>query len=428
MSDRRVEEATIEALGPRGEGLARGGVHIPGALPGERVMAEVEGERGRLLEVRDASPQRVAPICGYFGDCGGCATQHFSPEFYARWKRDLLVSALARAHVAAPVAAFVDAHGEGRRRAVFHARFSVDGPHVAVGFMRARAHEIVEIESCPVLAPGMAGAPGAARVLAICLRGVGKPLDIGVTATLGGLDVDIRGCGALDLPTQRKLIDAADRLDLARLSNHGEVIVERRAPEVLMGLARVSPPAGGFLQATAEGERVLTEMALSAAEGARRVADLFSGAGAFALRLAAHHDVHAVESDRSALAALSRAAAATRGLRTMTSEARDLFHRPLSRDDLKGFDAVVFDPPRAGALAQSRELAASAVPTLIAVSCDAASFARDVSILTGGGYTIESITPIDQFRFSPHVEIVAILKRPASGRRSGKSRPKRLLG
>jgi 23S rRNA (uracil1939-C5)-methyltransferase len=414
-----AQELSIDDLGHRGEGLvrsARGAIYIPGALPGERVLARIEGDRGRLIAVLAPSSDRVAPICPYFGDCGGCATQHLAPALYAEWKRQILAGALAQAHVVAPLGPLVDAHGEGRRRATFHARFEADGDRVEVGFMRARAHKIVEIESCPVLAPAMSGALAAARALAECLRGVGKPLDINVTATLSGLDVDVRGCGALDFSARQALIDAASRLDLARLANHGEVVIELRAPEVLMGAARVRPPPGGFLQATVEGERILAELTLAAMQGAHRVADLFCGVGAFALRLAADHDVHAVEIDRPARAALARAAAATRGLRPVTCEARDLFRRPLRRDELASFDAVLFDPPRAGAQAQSRELAASAVRTIVAISCNAASFARDMGILAAGGYRIESVAPIDQFRFSPHIEIVGVLRKPPAGR------------
>jgi 23S rRNA (uracil1939-C5)-methyltransferase len=226
------------------------------------------------------------------------------------------------------------------------------------------------------------------------------------------------------------LIEATDRLDVARLANHGEIIIERRAPEVVMGAARVHPPPGGFLQATLEGERLLADLALAAVRGARRVADLFSGAGAFALGLAPDHDVRAVEIDRPALAALARAAGQTRGLRPVACEARDLLQRPLRPDELASFDAVVFDPPRAGAPAQSRELAASAVPTIVAISCNAASFARDMSILMAGGYRLESVAPIDQFRFSPHIEIVGVLRKPPAGRAARAKRPlgKGLLG
>jgi 23S rRNA (uracil1939-C5)-methyltransferase len=299
---------------------------------------------------------------------------------------------------------------------------------MTLGFMQARAHQIVEIESCPILAPTMAGALDAARSLASCLRGVGKPLDINITATLSGLDIDIRGCGALDFSTQRSLIDVANRLDVARLSNHTEVIVERRAPEILMGEVSVRPSPGGFLQATAEGERILAALALEAVKGARSVADLFSGAGAFALRLAVDREVHAFEIDRAALAALARAAGDARGLRAVTCETRDLFRRPLGRDELKAFDAIVFDPPRAGAEAQSRELAQSAASTIVAISCNAATFARDMSILVAGGYRLESVTPIDQFRFSPHVEIVGVLKKASTAIRPRRSGARRLLG
>jgi len=430
VDDRAVQELSIEGLGHRGEGFvgsAHGPVYVPGALPGERIRARVEGERGKLLEILQPSPERIAPICPYFGACGGCATQHLGRQLYADWKRNILAGALAHAHLAAPLGELADAHGEGRRRATFHARFPAQGPHVEIGFMQARSHRIVEIQACPILAPSMSGALDAARAVAECLQGVGKPMDINVTATLSGLDIDIKGCGPIDFSGRRRLVDAANKLDLARLSNHGETIIERRAPVVLMGDVSVSPPPGGFLQATLEGERILAELALGAVHRARRVADLFCGAGAFALRLASRHDVFAVEIDRAALAALSRAAAGARGLHAINCEARDLFRRPLGREQLKSFDAIVFDPPRAGAEAQSLELAASAVPTIVAISCNAASFARDASILVAGGYRLESVTPIDQFLFSPHVEIVGVLRKPAA-KRSKTLRTKGLLG
>jgi 23S rRNA (uracil1939-C5)-methyltransferase len=431
MDDQMAQELSVDGLGHRGEGLVRsthGPVYIPGALPGELVLAQIHGERGKLMEILQPSPERIAPICVYFGTCGGCATQHLGHKLYANWKRKILADALAHARIDAPLGALIDAHGDGRRRAIFHARFAVERAPVEVGFMQARTHRIVEIEACPILATAMAGALGAARALAECLRGIGKPLDINVTATLSGLDIDIRGCGGIDFAARQKLVDAADRLDIARLSNHGETIIERRPPEILMGPVSVWPPPGGFLQATLEGERILARLTLDAVAGARRVADLFCGTGAFALRLAPHHDVHAVEMDRAALTALARAAAAAHGLRAIHCEARDLFHRPLGREELKGFDAVVFDPPRAGAEAQSRELAASAVQTIVAISCNAASFARDMSILIAGGYRLESVTPIDQFRFSPHVEIVGVLRRLPVAKRPKALRAKGLLG
>jgi 23S rRNA (uracil1939-C5)-methyltransferase len=431
VDDARVLEAAIDGLGDRGAGRARDGaraLEIAGALPGERVRAAVQGERGQIVAILEASPDRIAPICRHFGDCGGCVAQHMAPGLYAAWKRGLVAAALARAGVAAPVGALVDAHGEGRRRATFHARFAEQGPGVELGFMRARAHAIVGIESCPVLAPGMAGALDAARAIADCLRGAGRPLDIAVAATLGGLDIDFRGSGPLDAAAQRKLVRAAEDCDLARLSNHGEVVIERRPAEILIGAARVRPPPGGFLQATEAGERILAALALDAVAGARRVADLFCGTGAFSLRLAERAQVHGFELDRPALAALMRAARETVGLRAVAGAARDLFQRPLAGAELDAFDAVVFDPPRVGAQAQARALAASRVQRIVAISCNPTSFALDMSLLVAGGYRLDSVTPIDQFRFSPHVEIVGVLTRPASGRARGRGSAKGILG
>ena len=416
--DETTRTLTIVGLNERGEGVADDGMVVPGALPGERALVERESaKRARLYEILAASPERAAPICGYFGVCGGCAAQHMSDALYRDWKRGIVVHALTRGRVEATVGALVDAHGEGRRRATFHARNGADGRE-RVGFMRARAHEIVVIDACPLFSPDMAGAVAAAQALAGDLRGLNKPLDIQATATLGGLDFDLRGSGPLDAPSRRKLIATAERLDLARVSNHGEIIVERRPPQVAFGEALGVPPAGGFLQATEAGEAALAEAAESALSGARRVADLFCGAGAFALRLARRREVFAADSDAAAIAALKRAAAAAQGLRALKAEARDLFQRPLQPPELDGFDGVLFDPPRAGAEAQARALAASRVPLVAAISCNAESFARDARILIEGGYAIGEVTPLDQFRFSPHVEIFALFRRPPAKRRA----------
>jgi 23S rRNA (uracil1939-C5)-methyltransferase len=416
--DETTRTLTILALNERGDGVADDGTIAPGALPGERAVVAMEGARARLVEIRDPSPERAAPICAYFGVCGGCAAQHFGARLYGEWKRESLVGALKRARVAAEVGKLIDAHGEGRRRATFHARVGEDGRQ-RVGFMRARAHEIVAIEACPLFSPALAGAIPAARALAADLRGSNKPLDIQATASLAGLDFDLRGFGPLDAPSRRKLIETADRLDLARVSNHGELAIERRAPQVAFGQALVTPPPGGFLQATEAGERALAAGAQDALKGARRVADLFCGAGAFALRLAEDHEVFAADADAdaAAIAALKRAAAEARGLRALKAATRDLFQRPLSAAELDAFDGVLFDPPRVGAEAQARALAASRTPIVVAISCNAESFARDARLLLEGGYAIGEVTPLDQFRFSPHVEILATFRRPPAKRR-----------
>ena len=407
----------IDHLGRRGEGVAhRDGdtVYVPYALPGETVLAERDGERARIVETLVARPDRLEPVCPYYGTCGGCAVQTLPAPDYLAWKRDLVVTALAKAGLDAPVAPALDAHGAGRRRATFHSRLDAPRSPPRVGFMQARAHAIVDLAFCPILSSGMAGALPAARRVAAILSQSGRPLDIVVTATDTGLDLDLRGLGKADDAQTRALISAAAALDLARLSNHGDVLVEARAPTLGMGRAALAMPPGAFLQATAAGEEALVERVRAGIGGAKRVADLFCGVGTFALRLGETASVTAVDSERAALAALVRAAAGAPGLRQPKTELRDLFKRPLAEAELAAFDAVVFDPPRAGAAAQAAEIARSGVPRVVAVSCDPGTFARDAATLVAGGYRIESVEPVDQFRYSAHVELVALFTRPAA--------------
>lgn len=414
-----VAQLTIARLGQRGDGVAAGlagPVYVPYAVPGDHVRADLDGDIGHIIEITQPSSQRIAPICPYFGTCGGCAVQTLAPGPYAAWKRTLVADALAKAGVSATINATVDAHGEGRRRVTFHAR----GTHSAnilarrsplVGFMRARSHDLVDIAQCPILAPDLDGALAAARYLAGTVAGLDKPLDIVVTATDAGLDVDLRGLGPLPEAELQALTDAAAGLDLARLSNHGQVVLERRTPGIRIGNAQVVPPPGGFLQATVLGERTLAHLVSTGVGPARKVADLFCGLGTFALRLAETATVAAIDTGGPALEALSRAARASPALRPVTTQARDLFRRPLAGSELAPFDAVVFDPPRAGAAEQATTLAQSKVPTVVAISCNPATFARDAAILLTGGYEMGPVTPVDQFRYAPHVEIVAAFRR-----------------
>lgn len=424
MAETTPETVAIARLGARGDGLAADGRIVPGALPGETVGVEPEAPgRARLVGVAVPSPERIAPFCPHFGRCGGCAIQHLAPSPYAAWKRGLVVEALSRAGLDAPVAALVDAHGEGRRRITLHLR-RVEG-RLRAGFMAARSHALVPIAHCPAAVPALARAPAVAEALAAPL-GDRKPVDIQVTATRAGLDVDIRGYGRVEGALSRTLVERAGQLDLARLSNHGEVLVERRPPALAFGSAAVVPPPGGFLQATRAGEAALGALVAEAVEAeaskaggrrVRRIADLFSGCGPFALRLAAAGEVHAVDGEADALARLERAARSAPGLRRVTTERRDLFRRPLLKPELARFDAVVLDPPRAGAeaqaarLAEAARLAGSAVPLVIGVACDAGTFARDAAILVGGGYRLEGVTPVDQFKWTPHVEMVGVFRR-----------------
>jgi 23S rRNA (uracil1939-C5)-methyltransferase len=266
---------------------------------------------------------------------------------------------------------------------------------------------VVPIDRCPILDPGLNGALDAAWALAEPLTGIGKPLDIQITATDSGLDVDIRGSGPLPAAAVSALSLVAAKHALARLTRHGELVLMRQPPGVTMGKARVILPPGCFLQATVAGEETLAALVTEHCRRAKHIADLFCGVGPFALRLAEKSRVSAYDSDAGAIASLQKAVASTSGLKPVRAEARDLFRRPLVAEELRDFDAVVFDPPRQGAQAQAERLAASKVPLVVAVSCNVATFARDARILIEGGYRIEGVTPVDQFRHTPHVELVA---------------------
>ncbi len=417
-----VERLVIDRIGHRGDGVVDGQgpdgepLYVPGALPGEAVEVDsISGhpDRRHLLAVERESPERVAPICPHFGVCGGCALQHWASAPYLAWKRDIVVLALRQMAIDAPVAQLIDAHGEGRRRAVFHAR---RGTHdvLEVGFSAARAHHVIPIDRCPVLVKELDGALPAAWAIAEELHRLEKPLDIAATATDTGLDIDVRGSGPLSARESVALAGLAAARKLARLTRHGELVAQARAPTLKIGPAVVTLPPAAFLQATAAGEAALARLVLAACDALpakAMIADLFAGIGPFALRLAARHRVLAVDSDTLALEALRRAAASTSGLKPVTVERRDLFKNPLTAAELDDFAAVVFDPPRQGAQEQARSLAKSRVPLVVAVSCNAGTFARDMRHLLDGGYRLVEVTPVDQFRYSAHVEIVARLEK-----------------
>ncbi|WP_029585194.1 class I SAM-dependent RNA methyltransferase [Bradyrhizobium sp. URHD0069] len=413
-----VERLVIDHVGHRGDGVALVDgqtVYVPYTLGGETVeAAPVAGhpDRRRLLGVEHASPERITPFCPHFGVCGGCAIQHWEAERYRAWKRDLVIETLAQAKIDCEVAPLVDAHGLGRRRITLHARM---GTHdvLKVGYAEANSHDIIPVDRCPILDPALNGALEAAWAIAEPLISIGKPLDIQITAADNGLDVDVRGSGPLPAKLIATLSRVAERHRLARLTRHGELVLMRAPPTITIGNAQVPLPAGSFLQATTAGEQALAELVAGHCKRAKHIADLFCGVGPFALRLAAKSRIAAFDSDPGAITALQKAATSTPGLKPLKAEARDLFRRPLMPQELRDYDTVVFDPPRQGAQAQVLQLAASKVPVVVAVSCNVATFARDARILIDGGYRPESVTPVDQFRHTPHVELVArfVLKR-----------------
>jgi len=396
-----VTIATITALGARGEGIAEvegRRVYVPFTLPGERVEIEVAGERGRLAEVTEPSPDRIAPFCPHFGRCGGCQLQHLGPAAYAAFKRDLVVTALAHAGIEADVAPLLDARGAGRRRTTLHMRGR------AAGFMGFHSHDLENLDRCPILVPALARAPDIARAV----QAAAGDGDVSLTATLTGIDLDVK-------PRHRtrpeRLAPLFAPLGLARLSLDGETLLLGRAPVLKIGAALVDIPTQGFLQATEAAEAILARLVAEALGGAKSIADLFCGIGPFALRLAESARIFAADSDREAVAALAKAARSTRGLKPLEAVRRDLFREPLSPVELGRFDGLVFDPPRAGAEAQARDIAASRVPAVVAVSCEPKTFARDAKILVEGGYRLEGVRPVDEFAFSTNVELVGVFRR-----------------
>lgn len=425
--DARTMELTIEALGAEGDGIATlpdgAKVFVPLALPGERVRASLpDGGRAVLEEVLKPSPDRVAPVSPHFGACGGCSMQHLAMEPYRAWKRGLLLTALANAGVATDtVAPLVSVPPASRRRATWFARRGADGK-VVIGFLARASHEIVDMQECPVLALPLVALLAPLRDLLGRMLPPGGRAEVVANLLDTGIDLLLRLPGALPPPLRQMLAGFAAQRDLARLSWQPmarpgapapawEPIVERRPARVLFGKVAVALPPGAFLQATKQAEDILVGEAVRAIDGAKRVADLFSGAGAFTFPLAARSQVHAVDGDKALIASLRRAADAAGIGSRVTTDVRDLIKRPLVADELKKFDAVVFDPPRAGASSQAGRITAARIPLVVAVSCNPATFARDAKLLTDGGYIVETVIPVDQFLWTAHLELVAVFRR-----------------
>jgi 23S rRNA (uracil1939-C5)-methyltransferase len=394
-------QAVVSALGQRGDGIVvvDGTTHhVPKVLPGETIVLE----QGRLLEVVAPSPERVAAFCAHYTTCGGCKFQHWQVAPYQAWKRNLLVDALAAQAIVTQVEPMVDAHGEGRRRVVLHVRETAGAWHA--GFMAQKSHDLVALDACPVLLPALRYAPALAAAFGpafgIC--------DVAITAADNGLDVAIKAERQIVLRRIGALNEIMQRFDITRLSVNGEIFASFATPMVQMGKAQVTLPTQSFLQATKLGEEMLARLVTDAVDKAKHVADLFCGLGPFALRLAERARVTALDSDKQAIAHFQAALHNTQGLKPVDADVRDLFREPLTPQELNLFDAVVLDPPRAGAEAQARMLAKSSVKRVVMVACDAMTFARDAKILAKGGYVLRTATPIDQFKWTAHLEMVGV--------------------
>jgi 23S rRNA (uracil1939-C5)-methyltransferase len=401
---------TIDRLGHLGHGIAAGPVYVPGTLPGEVVEGTPDGDRLIDPKIVTPSSDRVRPPCRHARACGGCQLQHASDSFVARWKQEVVATALAAQGLAADFLPLITSPPGTRRRATLSARRTKSG--VLIGFHARASDTISEIPDCQLLHPGILAAIPGLQALVAAGGARGAELACQVTLTKGGLDVLITGGKPLDAALRLDLARLVEAHGFARLTWGGETVALRDRPALTLGQATVIPPPGAFLQATAEGEAALLRAVRQALGPQRKVVDLFAGIGTFTLPLAETAEVHAVEGDPAMTKALDQAARATPNLHRITTEPRDLFRRPLEPDELHPFTAAVIDPPRAGAEAQTNRLAQAKTPVIAAVSCNPVTFARDARTLTAAGYRLDWVQVIDQFRWSAHVELVARLTYP----------------
>ncbi len=408
-------ELTIQSVGGEGDGVAAGPVFVPFTLPGERVRAQGSGDRLELMEVLEPSAERIAPICPHFGSCGGCALQHWSHEPYLAWKVSRLAGTLARERIETEILAPYAAGPATRRRVTLHARRG-DRDMARLGYKARKSWDLVDIAVCPIAHPTIQAAiPALKRLAARLFEHPKSAPSLHVTLTDAGLDIDITGVeaksGGLSADARMQLAERAAEAGFVRVTLGGEVAYMAHAPHVQLGPARVILPAGAFLQATKDAEIAMADFVAAQAAGATRIADLFCGVGTFTFRLAEIAPTHAADSAPEAVAALMSALSTAPGLKGVTAEARDLARRPLLVHDLRHIDVAVFDPPRAGAAEQTAELARSGVSRVIGVSCNPATFARDARTLIDAGFTLERLLPVDQFLWSPHVELVGVFTR-----------------
>ncbi len=433
----QTQDLTIDRLAAQGDGVAStpdGNVFLPFVLPGERVRAQLSEGRASVVEILEPSPDRIAPICRHFTHCGGCATQHMAASAEQAWKTGLVATAMsqqrvfdsassaaesaddtaevkAKVRVASSIQPIIASPPGTRRRAVFAARRTKAG--AILGFHEQRSHDIVDLAVCPILSLQITSRLDALRALITPLLSRSGVARMTVTLADNGVDVVLEDTKPeLSFDERATIADLSRAARIIRLTVKGEIIFATGEPHLKFGRVNVTPAPGVFLQAVPEVEARMTEIILAAVGKSKRVADLFSGLGTFSFPLAERAEVLAVDGDKASIACLTQAVKRAQGIKPVTAKVRDLFCEPLSAKELESFDAVVFDPPRAGADAQARMIAKSKVPIVVAVSCAPSTLARDLKTLIAGGYVLQSITPIDQFVFSPHVEAIAILRRP----------------
>ena len=411
---------TIDRLGYLGDAIAmgpEGPIYVPHVLPGEEVEGEVEGDRMISPKIITPSPDRVRPPCVHARSCGGCLLQHASDSFVAEWKLDVVRTALARQGLNAPLLPILTSPAQSRRRATLTARRSKTG--AMIGFHARASDVLVPVPNCQLLSPQLMATFPALEALVVAGSSRKGEVQLTITDSLAGPDVSVTGGKPIDATLRLELARIAERFNIARLSWENEVIALRTAPMQRFGAALVAPPAGGFLQATLQGEADLVPAVTRAVGDAKKIVDLFAGVGTFALPLAQNAEVLAFEGDKSMVEAMDKGWRMAQGLKLVTSQMRDLFRRPLEPDEFKNVGAVVIDPPRAGAEAQMETISRSDIPVVVAVSCNPVTFARDAAMLVKGGFGLEWVQVVDQFRWSSHIELVAKFTKNINKRSKG---------
>ena len=408
-------EVVIETIGGEGDGVAPGPIYVPFTLPGETVRATGAGERRDLDAVLVASPERVTPPCPHFGVCGGCALQHWEHAAYLAWKVERLRKTLGLQHIETEILAPFASPPASRRRLALHARPGKRG-EARLGYKTRKSWDVIDIAVCPIADPRLEAAlPALRRLAAPLLQHPKSAPTLHVTLTTEGLDVEITGVerksGGLSADARMQLGQIAAEAGFARVTMDGEVQYGARQPLIRVGPAVVALPAGAFLQAVPAAEAMMAAFAVEQVAGAERIADLYCGVGTFTFRLAQVAPVYAADGHAPAIRALTQAIATAPGLKGVTAETRDLARRPVLAVEFKKIDTVLFDPPRAGALEQTAEIAASKVAKVIGVSCNPATFARDARVLIDAGFSLDRVLPVDQFLWSPHVELVGVFTR-----------------
>lgn len=408
-------EVVIETIGGEGDGVAAGPIYVPFTLPGETVRATGGGERRELDAVLVASAERVEPPCPHFGVCGGCALQHWDHAAYLAWKLERLRKTLGLQRIETEILAPFAAPPASRRRLALHARPGKRG-EARLGYKTRKSWDVIDISVCPIADPKLQAAlPDLRRLAAPLLKHPKSAPTLHVTLTPEGLDIEITGVerksGGLSADARMQLGEIASEVGFARVTMDGEVQYGARQPLVRVGPAVVALPAGAFLQAVPAAEAAMAAFAVEQAAGAEKIADLYCGVGTFTFRLAQIAPVYAADGHAPAIRALTSAIATAPGLKGITAETRDLARRPVLAVELKKTDTLLFDPPRAGALEQTAEVAASKVSKVIGVSCNPATFARDARVLIDAGFSLDRVFPVDQFLWSPHVELVGVFTR-----------------